>query len=105
MSYIPTLNTVIPSLWSIYPEFNILKYVCKTGAKQRRFKHVTLEDVILDPYLKEWFIDYFQFDRRKINFNWVGQKGFVNCIKYLKKQKKNYPSNYLHHLLLYTHHL
>ena len=66
---------------------------------QKRFKHVTLEDVILDPYLKEWFIDYFQFDRRRLNFNWVGQKGFVNCIKYLKKQKKNYPSNYLHHLL------
>ena len=44
MSYVPTLNTVIPSLWSIYPEFNILKYVCKTGAKQRRFQHISLDD-------------------------------------------------------------
>ena len=45
----------------------MLKYVCKTGANQRRFQHISLDDVILEPELKKWFINYFNFDTRYIN--------------------------------------
>ena len=72
MSYIPTLNTVIPSLWSIYPEFNILKYVCKSGANNNKFEHIDIEDVILNDNLRHWFINYF-------NINWnLEDLGFID---------------------------
>ena len=91
MSYTLSLQNIIPSLWSEYPEFKILKYVCVEGSKNPYIKHIDLDDVILNPALRIWFINYFNFDLQKLNYILAGSKGLLNCIKFLEYREKIYP--------------
>ena len=90
MSYVITFNDIIPSLWSIYPEFNILKYVCKSGANNNKFEHIDIEDVILNDNLRNWFINYFNININfeKLSFQDVAINDLVNCLKFLEKKGK-----------------
>ena len=60
MSFGTSFLDIIQSLIIDYPEFHILKYVCKTTNENNHIKHITLKEITSDLKLFKWFCSYFQ---------------------------------------------
>ena len=46
---------------------------------------LNINGFILDDKMREWFCSYFNFDMDIVDCNWAAEKGYLNCLKYAKK--------------------
>ena len=67
-----------------YNKVGVLKFVCKNIEPLLRHYKYSINSVILNKNLYEWFLDYYEIDNPNINVIFALKNNYTNVLYYLK---------------------